>query len=227
MIIDKEEKEKVLEKLSKLMAAQGDGAVNENEINAASKIMQKLMDKYGIKLEEIQSSDSKINFVDEQGAKLRTARPKGWVKGLSGTVAQFYNCRVIHNKGNFTFIGFEMDTNMAKSTFERLFWNLSNASYQATKIENGTRRQNRINDFCCGALRSINRRFKQIKDEMERLQNQTALVIVKNDIVNSYVDDKYKNLRTSSTSSNARMSTDYFNGVQHGERAELHKVVNQ
>ena len=48
------DKQKIMDKLSKLLAMQGKGAVNLNEIEIANKFMKKLMQKYNIDINEVE-----------------------------------------------------------------------------------------------------------------------------------------------------------------------------
>jgi len=231
MTLSEEDRKMVLTKLEKLMSHTSDGGVNINEIAVANKKMKELMDKYGISLSEIKNSVAPEKLVFETSFQVTAFRPRLWVGYLQSNIGDFYECKCIMSRKRSTgcvccFIGFDLDANIAKNMFEKLYTQIHQAGLKATEIPNEIRRQTRVNDFCMGCVTTIMSRLDEIKAEKEFQQTREALVVVKKEVIDKTVKDLYPNLRESSGSqATFGHSDDYYSGREYGKSIEIHKGI--
>lgn len=214
MILTGEERKKVLERMEKLMAHNGEGAVNVNEIATASKKIKELIDEYGVSIEEIKGLKKTDNLVMRVDVETYHTNPKRWMGSLAVHLSDFYDCRCIQLKSKFCFIGFDLDVQATTEMFNRLYPLISRVSRMSSV---------NLNDFSFGVVISLGRRLKQIK--LDRTEtNITALVIVKKDSVDEEVGKLFPRLTTKS-GVKLFLTEDYKKGLEYGKTIELFKGI--
>lgn len=217
VMLNKEERAKVLDKLAKLLAHTGVGAVNINEIEIANRKIKELTDEYGISLDELNSVDDKEKLIEMIDVNLYNNNPRMWARSLAKGIAVFYECRIVRSKGIFHFIGFNLDAEVAAEVFDKLYYLISGvARMQALNI----------NDFCFGAVISLKERLEEITRERERESIRNALVVVKKDAVDERTKKIFPNLITSK-GGKYHMSADFYKGLQYGRTVEIFKSVGE
>jgi len=223
------DKEKILEKMQKLIALQS--SPNQNEAELSAIMLKKMMTKYSIDINEI----SLITENKTSGVMEDLVQDKGhgdfedWYLSLAVSVGKFYDVRTVtgHNtkpitKGDKTFymsvktlkyLGFELDVKVAR---EMLLY-----------LQSSIRRENKTNskDFYFGAVNSLDERLTKMKLEINaEHQTSTSLVIVKQDKIKEYMADKsYSRGRGLNTSHNYTPA--YFSGVQYGKSVSLNNQI--
>ncbi len=215
VMLNKEERAKVLDKLAKLLAHTGDGAVNVNEMEIANRKIKELTDEYGISLDELNSIDDKEKLIEMIDVNLHNNNPKMWARSLAKSIADFYECRIVRSKGIFHFIGFNLDAEVAAEIFDRLYYLISGvARIQASNV----------NDFCFGVVISLRQRLEEITRARERESVRNALVVVKKDAVDERTKKIFPNLVTSK-GGKYHKSGDFCRGIQYGKTVEIFKSV--
>ena len=216
VMLNKEERLKVLDKLAKLLAHTGSGAVNANEMKAAHRAIKKLTDEYGISLEELNEIENKEKLIERIDIDLHNSTPKMWARSLAVAIANFYECRCVRSKSHFYFVGFSLDSEVASEVFENLYYLIS--AVARMQAEN-------FNDFCFGVVISLRERLEEIKSERERDNVGGALVVVKKGAVDEQVKKIFPNLTTGKGGTYYK-SSDFLKGFQCGKTIEIFKSIN-
>ena len=223
--LDEKERKIILNKIKKLIphTKKDDcGAVNVNEMATANKLVKELMDKYDISLDEIKFTVDKSSLVSKKESLITIRKDESyWVIRLGSIVAHFYDCRVIQTKSKLLFIGFEMDAEIATDMYNYLFAQINSNAYKETKNRTSVPRKKRLEDYCAGAVHSLSDRLREIKRERENIKNQTALVVVKKDVVDNEVNKMFPYLRTTYNKMKYDVSMDYINGVRFGKTMNI------
>lgn len=219
-MIEGKEKQKIMDKLQKLLAAQGEGAVNPNEIATANKVMKKLMEKYDIEMHQLEKIKSKESNVSESHYDTLYKRPRNWVKLLAATVADFYDCKCLRSRGIFYFLGFEIDRKIAIQVFDYLYWAIH---YEGEKEFN----LSEANDFRAGATYQLGKRFEKMKDEMreEMVSESTALIVLKESEIKKYEEEEHPHVTSESVNS-GNITEGFFNGIAYGKTVGLNQQVS-
>ncbi len=179
VMLNKEERVKVLDKLAKLLAHVGDGAVNVNEMEIANQKIKELTDRYGISLDELNSVDDTDKLIEMIDVNLHNNIPRMWTRSLAKIIGDFYECRCIRSKGIFHFIGFNLDAEVACEVFDKLYYMISGVAKA---------RASNTNDFSFGVVITLRQRLEEITAVREKVNVGNALVVVKK----GAVDEKTK-----------------------------------
>lgn len=223
MINISEEKEKVLEKIRKLVAMQTSS--NPNEVENATRMIQQMIDKYSIDISELENINKKELVVAEEYSDYIPRHASSWIQWLASAIGQLYSCRTLigKDKKRFTFIGFEVDRIASRIMFERI----SQLIVTESKKKGDT--QALINDFSSGATLSIVDRIKQIirerKENSKQVNDSQALIVVKEHSINLFIEDKYPNLRTHRSPNIIRQSQQFMEGLSYGEKIVLNEQI--
>lgn len=222
------EKEKVLEKIQKLLDAQGDGAVNETEIANANLLMKKLLAKYDIEIGMLDQIKRKKALVTELTYDTKNYRPKAWSIWLGNSIAKFYDCKLLHGRGLFYFIGFEVDAKVAMNMFDYLYWNIFETAQANSKLKtwlDGREKAAETNDFCLGAENAISRRLLKMKAELNADNETTALVVAKGAEIKDFISDLYGKVNSTNAGQRVTNYDTYITGRTHGNNVSLNKQV--
>lgn len=172
---------KILERLRKLLSMAADGS-SPQEAAIAAKQARTLMDKHQLSKSDLVESDE-FGIVSVGAARRFTPV---WEQGIAILVAQYNDCVVsLENINSFrvlTFKGLEADVVAAKLMFtyltdngKRLCKNYMAGHYNA---RTGTQ-------FKGAYVRALNEKFKELIVERTKLTTNTALMVVKKDLVKS------------------------------------------
>ena len=218
--ISKEEREKILDRLEKLLKhtdTSGDRSFNVNEVALANKKIKEITDEYGISLGEIRSVDNKEELVESVIVCLNYTVRRTWAGTLAGTLANFYDCRSVKTgNSRFYFIGFKLDSEICSDVFNRLYHSILFASKMYAKGNS--------HDFALGVIVSLKMRLNEIKREREKISSVCALVEAKEGVVNGKVMKLFPNLKDGKRVEFNR-SDDFYKGVQYGKTVEIFKSV--
>lgn len=216
MIVKDEERQKILNKMEKLLAHTGDGAVNVNEIAIANKLLKKLADDYGVSIEEIKNINDKETLIKRIEVTAHR-NPRKWAGSLSVILADFYECRCIKIKNKFCFIGFDLDCQFASEVFSRLYTQIGHVS-----------RMNAIdsNNFSFGVVIALHSRLEEIRQNRMAMSGINALVIVKKDAVSDQVKKMFPRLNHGSRAK-YRKSGDFYRGIEYGKTIEIFKNIKE
>jgi hypothetical protein len=206
------ERQAILDRIEKLFAHTGVGAVNINEMTVANKLMKELMEKYDVSIDEINRTKDKSKMVGEYNFTFFGKR-RQWIKLLANMLAKFYECNCIMTKEGFQFIGFKNDAQISREMFDKLY----RLIWKGSTREFGTKLRN---DFCNGAVTGLH--FKL--NEISNAKIQTGLVLVKKKTVEDYVNQKYSRLTHEKTKT-VRRSDAYYEGVTYGRTMDINSSI--
>ena len=224
-----EAREKLLDKVSKLIAMQQ--SPNKEEAETAAIMVKKLITKYNIDSEQLKEIKSKHISVKQEFINIGTSRPRKWVKLIMQGISYYYDVKPIwdRDKQGYIIVGFDVDMIVCRE----MFWYIYKAFYkQAEKIkfedEEGNSRAYR-EDFLYGAGLAIDDRLQRLKNDKlsEKAEKNTGtdLMVVKEKEISEYVK---KNIKTVD---DKNISKKVFNipfalGQELGNNLPLNKQVN-
>lgn len=167
-----ESREKILEKIEKLLALAGNNP-SENEAISAALKAQELMAKYNIELADVQGEKPVDNIVEETYTpKANQHYVRKWRYKLSNIIAKNFCCKTYSiNRDAIAFYGYEKDAKIVVEVFKFLFETgnkLANRYYLKCKKE-GKETRGVLNTYLVGFCDGI----KEVLDKQ-----CTALMIV-------------------------------------------------
>lgn len=208
-------KKKIVEKLQKLIRMQT--SPNINEVAAANKLLRKLMKKYEIDSDMLKEiKEGKIEIFESK-VIINLTNPRKWVTCLAGIISNFYDCTGLRQEGRFIFIGFDLDRTIASKMFEYLHDNLK----EAGKVHGKDSTQ-----FCAGAVISIERRLIEIKEEQQKGDCGTALVVVKEKKIDDYLDKNF-NVKNIKNELHTLDCEAYYVGKEYGYQVGLNQQIGR
>lgn len=210
------EREKVIEKIKKVLAL-AENNPNENEAVAAALKAQKLMAEFHIQENELGTEITESN-IDEVICHC-SGKVQKWRITLANVLAKNFRCRVFLVNNDVCFYGFEEDIKICSEVFYSMYKigvKLSDKKKREIRKQCGTAKDVR-NTFCLGFVAGI-------KSQLEK--QCTALMIVVPKEVNEGFSDRTKGFGTKNTSLKGRGSSDIYNdGFQSGKNAILSRGI--
>lgn len=175
---DREQLEKVIDKIQKLLAMANDTS-SPNEALLAAKRARALMDKYQLSQDDIESK------IGSQFLESENGEPKGklylWEKLLAAAAAHLNDCRsaIRSNRKTYSFLfqGFKADVFVAKMTMDYLVDTAKRAREQS-----GIKGISESQIFMQGFAREVEKRSYEIKLNREKqfvTGKGTGLVVLK------------------------------------------------
>lgn len=233
-----EQKEKVLNKLAKLMTLGKDQAGKPEGI-AAMKMAAKLMAQHQIAetevdLEKGKGATSQTIFEDEDGWEGLNDQggKRQWVASLSSAIAHTFNCRVWINSGRagtIHFLGTAGDLETSLYFMDVVFGHIEReARKECRKPEQWKER----NIFGQAAYEEVSMRLYTMKREMDEAvatyTGGSELMVVKNDLVEKTVDQLFKERGFGAAKSNWVKSSNHSlinKGRVAGKTAPLNRAL--
>ena len=189
-----ESREKILEKIEKLLALAGNNP-SENEAISAALKAQELMAKYNIELADLEGKSLKQNIVEETYTpKANCHYVRKWRYTLSQIIAKNFCCKTYSiNRDAIAFYDYEKDAKIAVEVFKFLFETgnkLANRYYLKCKKE-GRDTKGVLNTYLVGFCDGI----KEVLDK----QCTALMIVVPKEIEEAYTEHS-KNFRRMNTS---------------------------
>ena len=189
-----ESREKILEKIEKLLALAGNNP-SENEAISAALKAQELMAKYNIELADLEGKSLDQNIVEETYTpKANCHYVRKWRYTLSQIIAKNFCCKTYSiNRDAIAFYGYEKDAKIAVEVFKFLFETgnkLANRYYLKCKKE-GRDTKGVLNTYLVGFCDGI----KEVLDK----QCTALMIVVPKEIEEAYTEHS-KNFRRMNTS---------------------------
>jgi len=223
-----EAREKLLDKISKLIAMQG--SPNKEEAETAAIMIQKLVTKYNIDTDQLKEIKTKHISVKQEFISVGSSRPRKWVKLIMQGIAYYYDVKPIWSKDKqgYIIVGFDVDMIVCRE----MFWYIYRAFYkQAEKIkvedEEGNSRVYR-EDFLYGAGLAISNRLHNLKDE-EKIKKAdkntgTELMVVKENEISDYIEKNIETVKGDKISKKV-LNIPFMLGQELGNNLPLNKQV--
>lgn len=212
---EKAVKEKVLDKINKLLLKTEQNGASEKEAIAASTKVQELLAKYHLTLADVKGEDYREG-IETVSAVVKAG--KKWRLRLADIVADGYCCKCFYTgTDTVSFYGYETDILSARRVFLYLFGvgdKLAN-QYVKRKRENYGTADGSYNSFVEGFMSGIQSEFEK--------QCTALALIVQPEVITAY-DELTKNFKTLNTGLNfGRYNTidfiAYEDGYVEGKRA--------
>lgn len=227
-------KDKVLEKIRKLLALSKDPA-NENEAALAAVRVQELMTKHDIALGEVEISRSEVV---ELRFDTLTQQPHSWMLYLASTVGNAFDCRVYRMRGLIVFVGLETDTKVCEHMYDYLvravkrFYKVHlEALRRSGEWEKHQRTGPRIymSSYASGLVIAIERKLMEYAHkkttDTETGGMTQALVAVKSAKVDDYFESL--TLRSGRRSGGSHNSLGYYRGVEDGKAIPINTPIEK
>jgi hypothetical protein len=230
-------KEKIVEKVKKLLALSESSNKHEAEL-AAQKAKQLLM-QHGMSMSDIEIKSEKIiedvftiNYADKAFSNQTRKRFPIWILELMGMIKLYFFVEVvIHNKYMIIFIGAEKDLEIAKHVFFFLLQKieLSATEYIKKEEKNKSVSQKRIirNSYCRGFVHGVVEKLEEENLKKYKTKTGTDLVVVKNQHVKEYLNKKYPNLVKTIKKVTSHEHNSYLIGKEKGKNTDLYKPVKK
>ena len=188
-----ESREKILEKIEKLLALAGNNP-SENEAISAALKAQELMAKYTIELADLEGKSLEQNIVEETYTpKANCHYVRKWRYTLSQIIAKNFCCKTYSiNRDAIAFYGYEKDAKIAVEVFKFLFETgnkLANRYYLKCKKE-GRDTKGVLNTYLVGFCDGI----KEVLDK----QCTALMIVVPKEVEEAYTEHS-KNFRRINT----------------------------
>lgn len=194
--MDKTKRDEIIQKIRGCFAL---GDVNRNpspeEAATALAMAQKLMNEYQISLVEIEGANAEDTPEDIIEERLDAARR--WESLLTMVCVNLFGVKSIQKNsyaGRFhVFIGFDSDVALSIEVYKILKAEIEQMAKMWRKTNNG----GRVDQFSLGVVLTLLERswVKPVQSTPEMQTKINALVVVKNNAVEKWTDEKYPNLR--------------------------------
>lgn len=200
--MERQEHEKVLEKIKKLFELANNNPSEEEARSAALKA-QELMAQYDVELEEIENTD--LNKTEEIDTVKVEVPAKKWKYALAHTVADNFKCKFyLNGKSRIVFFGHKTDAHIAAETFKFLFNmgnRLANKLYREAR-DRYERTENIYNSCVMGFVAGVREALAE--------QSKALMVLVPEDVKKEYADFT-RGFKVSHTSRPSAYRGDAFN----------------
>jgi hypothetical protein len=227
-------REKLIDKIKALLSKTTERGCTQEEEFAALAKARGLQDAYEI-------SDAELQLTKAEAAILRaeppgTEDPHGIKFDLSYAVAEFTDCRVWKNHksagNNLVFCGLPADARFATWLLDHLtsFVQAELANYLMGNVATGMPRRRAINGFVAGITQSITKRLlelcKPAPTAAAATTNSRALVVVKQQLIKSRMDELGIKLRSCGGSEKQTDTGSLNAGRSAGDRASFGRPVS-
>lgn len=223
-----EKTDKLIERITRLLAMAGD-ASSPNEALIAARRARKLMDQHEITRADIESAEHGASQFKETVTNRQGAVLKAWVRRLHSAVGVLHDCHAVFITGlpgfvQYTFRGFAADAIVGKLTFDYLV----EACDRACKRSN-TYGVSEKNFFRMGFANEVYRRAIDIRRERQSLSTSDgkSLVLVKSKAITKHFGDVETRVFGNERPPTASERLAYLNGADEGSKVGLDKQVEE
>lgn len=229
--------ENILERIRKLLA-KADPTKNDSqaEIETAMKMAQKLALEYELDLEKIQVQEKRIReiFTKIISADTLAVKNEGsWLQSLI-TVLGKHNYCVVHfmKRGSkvmsLRIYGEDHNIEMTGFMFDQLVPRIRTLAKQSYKTYEGFETKNTyIRGFLHGCVIGLNTMLDKLRKEEEAANNKvTALILVKENAVNTYLEENSLVAKGTHNSRKLQGGDGQWDGYVEGKNMTLQKGLN-
>ncbi len=225
----------IVKRIKALREKTVDRGASEAEAAAAAKMAGRMMDKYQLKISdiEVKQSEAVKEYLDLEG------KARDPITSASMGVADYCDVEtwrdLDRSKNNVCFFGLPHDVEMAQYLMEVII-GASKAEYARFKktktyqhqIASGANGRTIRHSFIHGMCTRLNHRLRELKAERLKTEggkHSNALVPVKNAVIRAAMAEEGINLRHTKSRSNLN-AAGYEAGVKAGNRVNLGRAVN-
>lgn len=223
--------ESIRKKISALLKKNEESGAGESEANAAMAMAQKLMDEYGVTLEEIQKAEKTDGFSEKKIQEGRKNLHEVDLYGISSAIAHFTDTTVFKSKARgqdatLVFFGYNADVELAEYIREvckramETEWGMFVNGNELT----GHKRRHRKN-FMIGMSERISKRLRELKESHTESTAGTDLIVLKNQLVIQALNERNVNIRKNNRKVTYNEGAAFDAGQDAGDRVRFHKNV--
>jgi len=188
---DEKHRDKIIDRIQKILALAEDTTF-ENEANTAFKMAKNLMVSYGLDMSEVEMKEAIQNNIIE-GATEGIGKMFNWQKILAMTISTLCDTKLIFSRQNkktkLKFIGFKDDVNLSIQLYNALILKMKLLS---SKYYHDKRNKN---SYLLGMSDCLLKRAKVETKEAKEIKTYNSLVVVKDQEIKNFVNNKYNNLK--------------------------------
>lgn len=211
-----EKREKVLDKVRKMLALAGNNP-SEEEAQSAMLLAQKLMVKHNLTMDDVEVPNEEKEVTEETVTGF--TRTPWWYKSLGSIIAGNFKCECFYRNRNgqssVRFLGLAEDVQIAKEIYKYAF---DSINYHARKYvrrvrDNGGNTKGVRNDFVVGYLEGLKAKFEEQK---EANKEDWGLVLVLDPAVQDVLDNMKFTKSKPSRATRQGNAEAYSSGYKHG-----------
>lgn len=219
----------IKERIAKLSRMTIDNGASENEAMFAAKKIAELLDEHGLTESEIKAYAAPDSTESMETSSYGNKKKLHEVQYCVNSIAAFFDVKVwISNNVNsrcMKFFGFPQDVAAAIALTETLVSAMENdfKAYMATNTEDVHGKTLR-KSFMLGFASRVSQRLKEFKQERKNLltgERGTAIVVLKNQVVETKYNELNMKLRTTYTKASYSNATAFSAGYSAGGRVSL------
>lgn len=218
--VSAEKREKIIEKIKKMMALAENNPSEEEAISAALQA-HKLMMKYNIHESEVTLEEVKEDIVSIFSEQKHNSSLHKWRKQLGAIVARAFRCKCYISGKDVVFRGYKDDAQLALDVYLMLYTvgdRLGSKAYTEQLSETGSGK-GAYNSFVVGFLYGVRDAFDE---------QCTALMVITPKEVEEDWESFYANMKTSKTSKTSFTVVDrelYEKGYAEGKQAVKSRAI--
>lgn len=210
MISSTEKRDKLIEKIKKLLFLSKDGT-NEHVAAEAARKVQQLLQEYNIDEGEISSDETKLVLLD---VGYKTVSERIWEVRLLAELCSAYFCQALFNIDEMTVIGHKTDAQVTVDVYKSVRENLINLSYlrmqqygealkegvlevsgqkvDLRKLKKGDRPADYRRSWMDGTVIGVSQKIAEQKRffQFKYGQKATALVVVRGQEIKKVLEDR-------------------------------------
>lgn len=232
-------KSKILGRLKKLLELSNSKSYNPNEAAAALKRANVLMQKYGIKKEDIVLS----NIEEKEVRAFRGEQPSSYLSYLALSISEMFGCDYIYTwdyesyqsktkwrfrvHGNISFVGFSPNQEVAAYCFEVILKRMLSArkNFLRELRQKGEKdRVSKADKYAEGWAVAIHKKVKHLIPPIENIDNDENVLLIHKTAIQKYIDSQTKRV-TKPKESSAKMGY-LTRGFIDGNKEEINKPLN-
>ncbi len=230
MELNKEEREKLYDKVRKLLALST--SPNEHEVSLAAEKAREILDRYQISMAEV----SVAEFTEIVEGKVDTgySNPRQWVHTLSMSTAKAFDCKVYRMGGIYVFCGLKSDTQICEYVFaylKRTVFSLMQNRMHTRRL-NGLRGAGDVQTYAWGVSVAIGKKIEEYaasqrrREMYEDFKSRTGkdLMVIKNGALDKYWADK--GFRKGSRTRSRSVGAEYYKGYHDGQSVNINSGIS-
>lgn len=179
---------------------------NQHEADAFMSKAQQYMNEHNLSFSEITSEENEVNEVPFP--------QRGWKKALLVGICKPLNIVCINGTSGFRLVGGKSDIEVCKFMFDFYVNSLNCLSEKYYNANPYGSKLSVKNSYCKGATRTLSLRLeKQNKDEVKNNNDLAALMHIKKDAVDRFLNDKYSKIKNKQIKSTYNHDAAFLNGL--------------
>ena len=224
-----ERKQKILDRIKKVMAMANDNGGNEAEKALAFEKMGEMLERHNISISEVESKENLDESIIQVTIDGVTKQCRRWEFSLSGSIARSFDCEVVGSDlrgdyGNWriNFIGHTQDIENVMYFYRYLTRYIGKLSQKQFSRENDRK------SYAFGMVSTLDKRLYDLVKGRTKVQVETgtmALVVVKKAAVTKKLADLFPNRRSTGGIKIGNHDA-YAKGNKDGENVPLSRAVN-